>query len=105
MVTRRWTITALALAVLGVATLGTVKLVAANTDRADCPGKIVCPQTGKLICRDKCPTVDKNRPDCPGRIICPITGKLVCKDRCPALSKTVKGADTKVVPPCCRRKG
>lgn len=24
------------------------------------------------------------RPDCPGKIICPITGELVCIDRCPA---------------------
>lgn len=23
------------------------------------------------------------RPDCPGRIICPLSGELVCRDRCP----------------------
>ena len=23
------------------------------------------------------------RSDCPGRIVCPLTGELVCKDRCP----------------------
>lgn len=73
--------------VLGLAllTIGAVKLTGAQaqTDRPDCPGKITCPQTGKLICRDKCPVVDSNRPDCPGLILCPETGKLVCKDRCP----------------------
>ena len=24
------------------------------------------------------------RPDCPGKIVCPLTGELVCIDRCPA---------------------
>ncbi len=28
-------------------------------------------------------TPDPLRPDCPGRIVCPLTGKPVCKDRCP----------------------
>ena len=28
-------------------------------------------------------TPDPQRPDCPGRIVCPLTGKPVCKDRCP----------------------
>jgi hypothetical protein len=23
------------------------------------------------------------RPDCPGKIVCPLTGELVCADRCP----------------------
>gem|GEM_PF-4703935 len=90
---------------LGVATLGAVKLATANTGRADCPGKIVCPETGKLTCRDQCPTVDQNRPDCPGRIPCPITGKLVCKDRCPAHTAAKKGANEAAKPACCRRKG
>lgn len=31
------------------------------TDRADCPGKIVCPLTGQLVCNDRCPLgKDKN---------------------------------------------
>lgn len=25
------------------------------SERADCPGKIVCPITGELICADQCP--------------------------------------------------
>lgn len=44
-------------------TLGLVAAVAAGAttihqaraERADCPGKIVCPLTGELVCRDKCP--------------------------------------------------
>lgn len=27
----------------------------ASTERADCPGKIVCPITGELVCIDRCP--------------------------------------------------
>ncbi len=23
--------------------------------RSDCPGKMICPQTGALICKDQCP--------------------------------------------------
>ncbi len=73
-------------ALLAVAALGAMRL-AATADRPDCPGKIVCPQTGQLICRDQCPTVDPDRPDCPGRIECPQTGELVCVDRCPLGAK------------------
>lgn len=80
------------LAVFGFALLGAVS---AQGERSDCPGRIVCPQTGELICRDKCQTVDPTRPDCPGRILCPETGKLVCIDRCP-LQPTVVSK-----PSCC----
>ena len=27
----------------------------ARAERADCPGKIVCPLTGELVCIDQCP--------------------------------------------------
>ncbi len=74
----------LGLVVLGLATLGGVGFASANAARADCPGKVVCPLTGELVCRDRCPTTDKNRADCPGRIECPVTGELVCRDLCPA---------------------
>lgn len=94
-------VTLVAAVALGLATLGAAKLAPAQADRPDCPGKIVCPRTGELVCRDKCPTVDPNRPDCPGRIVCPITGELVCKDRCP-LNKSVPIA-AQETPPCCRR--
>ena len=103
MATWSWTLVAVALAMLGVVTLGAVKLAVATTERADCPGKIVCPETGKLICRDKCPTIDRNRPDCRGRVVCPLTGQLVCKDRCPAGDATTKNADTQAKPSCWRR--
>ncbi len=29
------------------------------------------------------------RADCPGKIICPLTGELVCIDQCPAEAKDV----------------
>lgn len=29
------------------------------------------------------------RPDCPGKIICPITGELICIDQCPAQEQSV----------------
>lgn len=37
----------------------------ANTQddaRIDCPGKIVCPITGELICSDECPVGDHPQP-------------------------------------------
>lgn len=64
-----------------------------------CPGKIVCPLTGELVCRDQCPRVDLNRADCPGRIECPLTGELVCADRCP-----VDGQVAAPLPACCEAK-
>lgn len=49
-----------------------------------------------------------DRPDCPGKIICPLTGRLICKDRCPLqhngtdrLNETTAGA---LLPVCCRGK-
>ena len=77
-----------------------------QAERPDCPGKIVCPQTGDLVCRDKCPTIDPNRPDCPGRIICPLNGQRVCEDRCPLhASGTAVEAQRSKLPPCCAKKG
>jgi hypothetical protein len=92
-------------AVVLVAVAGIV-LAQSRAERTDCPGKIICPVTGEIICRDQCPAIDQNRPDCPGRIVCPLTGELVCKDRCP-LHKSGTTADTQQtkVPPCCAKKG
>ncbi|MEE8153401.1 MAG: cation transporter [Phycisphaerales bacterium] len=47
----------------------------------------------------------QDRPDCPGKIICPLTGDLVCKDRCPlgvngaALTELCCAADAPAVSP------
>ncbi len=41
-----------ALILAGVSAFG---LAAASTERADCPGKLVCPLTVELVCKDKCP--------------------------------------------------
>ncbi|MBI2923871.1 MAG: hypothetical protein HYY18_22665 [Planctomycetes bacterium] len=71
----------------------------AGGERADCPGKILCPITGEEVCKDQCPLIDPARPDCPGRIECPLTGELVCRDRCPLRSDEAK-AD--IVPNCCQ---
>ncbi len=84
---------------LGLAALGALKPAAVEADRPDCPGKIICPETGELICRDQCPTVDPDRPDCPGRIVCPLTGELICKDRCPL--NATKDAIANAAPSCC----
>jgi len=72
--------------------------------RADCPGKIVCPATGELVCRDKCPLIDANRADCPGRIECPLTGELVCRDRCP-LGEETAADQGEALPACCQSRG
>ncbi len=43
------------------------------------------------------------RPDCPGKVVCPLTGDLVCADRCPLRTDTTKNNDRPpVVPSCCR---
>jgi len=99
-VRRRGALTIVAVvALVGVASVALARVAGA---RADCPGKIVCPRTGELICRDKCPTVDDSRLDCPGRVVCPLTGKLVCKDRCPADQNNA--STDAALPPCCQKK-
>jgi len=52
----RWTRRSLLLLLLSVA-LGTGALYGfkASESPSGCPGRIVCPLTGKLICRDACP--------------------------------------------------
>ena len=50
------------------------------------------------------------RSDCPGKIECPLTGELVCKDRCSlAAAKDKKGATKEAttdseLSPCCRNR-
>lgn len=85
---------------LALAAVSAFGFAAATAERADCPGKIVCPLSGELTCRDECPTIDSTRADCPGRIECPLTGELVCVDRCPVAPSEA----TKDVPSCCRNK-
>jgi hypothetical protein len=101
--TRRTLITsAVAAGLIGLAGFAAFATAAAS-GRPDCPGKIVCPQTGERICRDKCPTVDPNRPDCPGRITCPQTGELICVDKCPLGAKTKTEAKS-CCGACCKKK-
>ena len=100
----------IALVVAGaVAAAGYATSMSSSADRADCPGKIICPLSGELVCEDQCPVgsdaqettataeraenpsncegtlaeTNAIRPDCPGKIVCPLTGELVCEDRCP----------------------
>jgi hypothetical protein len=44
-----------------------------------------------------------DRPDCPGKIVCPLTGDLICADLCPleadARDVSLPVADTQ--PSCC----
>lgn len=46
--------------------------------------------------------LDPDRPDCPGRIVCPLTGELVCRDRCPLAPGAAKEEES--LPDCCRGK-
>jgi len=92
---------------LALMSLGGLVLVGASAlgvaaARADCPGKIECPLTGEVICRDQCPSVDPDRADCPGRIECPLTGELVCADQCPVGEE--RGNAEAAAPPCCQSK-
>ncbi len=92
-------------------TLGLIAAMAAGTttmhrpraERTDCPGKIICPATGELVCRDKCPLIDAGRVDCPGRVECPLTGEPVCRDRCPLGEQAAR--DQAAEPPTCCRGG
>ena len=73
-------------------------------ERADCPGKVVCPLTGEDVCKDRCPLTGASRTDCPGKIACPLSGEFVCRDECPlgAAGKTAEADEE--LPPCCRGK-
>lgn len=53
MTRRRWLHRLLVLT--GVLALGGIGWAAASSERPDCPGKIICPLTGKLVCKDRCP--------------------------------------------------
>lgn len=48
------------------------------------------------------PTTERS--DCPGKIVCPLTGELVCKDRCPLGAEKSVQKDADSVPACCRAK-
>lgn len=49
-------------------------------------------------------TPKAEREDCPGKIVCPITGELICADQCPAeVGKTV-ALPVSEVPSCCAGK-
>jgi hypothetical protein len=92
----RATFLATALFAVAATSFGAMGFASPEAKEADCPGKIVCPITGDLVCRDKCPRVDMSRLDCPGRIECPVDGQLICKDSCP-VGKPVN----EELPPCC----
>ncbi len=100
MMTRKTFITLIA-TTIAATSLGAIGLVSQTQDRPDCPGKIVCPITGELVCRDRCPAVDPSRPDCPGRIECPLTGEPVCRDRCPLGEQATADTET-ALPSCCQ---
>ena len=53
---------AVAIVLLG----GAVFALRASTERADCPGKIVCPLTGEVICADRCPLGTTAAAETPG---------------------------------------
>lgn len=58
MMTRK-TFIALMATTIAASSLGAFGLVSQTQDRPDCPGKIVCPITGELVCRDRCPIGDQ----------------------------------------------
>ncbi len=79
----------------------TYSLAFASTQRGDCPGTVICPLTGKEVCKDRCPLLDPQRADCPGKIECPLTGELVCRDECPLADAAPTDEVTKA--PCYQR--
>ncbi|HUG68507.1 MAG TPA: hypothetical protein VMM76_12210 [Pirellulaceae bacterium] len=75
-----------------------------RVERADCPGKLACPLTGEVVCKDQCPLVDAQQDDCPGKIECPLTGELVCQDECPLGAEGKAAEAGEELPLCCRGK-
>lgn len=92
----------LATALVAASSVGAIGLVSQQTVRANCPGKIECPLTGEMVCRDRCLAIDQQRADCPGRIECPINGELVCKDRCPVQESAEQVDAANEIPSCCK---
>ena len=70
----------LSITLVGIVAVTSIVLAKTGAERPDCPGKIVCPQTGEQICRDKCPTADATRADCPGRIVGQYLGSDICRN-------------------------
>jgi hypothetical protein len=44
------------------------------------------------------------RENCPGKIVCPITGDLICADQCPAEAAKTVALPVADVPSCCAGK-
>jgi len=61
MITRK-SLIGFAAAVIVAAGLGAFAVASQGTQRADCPGEIVCPLTGEFVCRDGCPLGGEARP-------------------------------------------
>lgn len=57
----------LMLALLLALTLGAASALTADggatPERLDCPGKIECPLTGELVCKDRCPLDAEPEPE------------------------------------------
>ncbi len=96
---RRFAFLALLLAVVVGGSIVAYGYASGERARSDCPGKVVCPLTGELVCKDACPLLDPDRSDCPGMIECPLTGELVCRDECPLV--TAEAGDDR--PSCCQQ--
>ncbi len=65
--------TLVAALVAGLGLVGAVALAlgAARNDRADCPGRIVCPLTGETVCRAQCPLAATGGSAVPRESCCP----------------------------------
>jgi hypothetical protein len=55
MTRRKLILSTVTVAAVALGALGGMKLAASSAERSDCPGKIVCPLTGQLVCKDRCP--------------------------------------------------
>jgi hypothetical protein len=71
MTRRAWVVSLVSLGAAAIATAA-VALPQLNKARSNCPGQIVCPLTGELVCKDRCPLGAENpanegpkKPCCP----------------------------------------
>jgi hypothetical protein len=69
MTRRKWILSTAAVAGLALTAFGGMMFASPTSERPDCPGKIVCPLTGQLVCKDRCPlnTASEKPPCCQRR--------------------------------------
>jgi hypothetical protein len=72
MTRRAWFASIVVLGVAALVSAGSELALTRSAQRADCPGQIVCPLTGELVCKDRCPL------DSTAQASTPVKAKACC---------------------------